>query len=159
MDYASPVCTVVKKMKYGGIPYLAKTAAAFMLLQFERLGWETPDFIVPVPRRLWLKGTNHAELLAKRLAWYMKREVRVFVGRRIGDLAQARLNRELRESVLESGFYLKKRAEVEGKTLLLIDDVMTTGTTLRLTAEALEEGFPKKIYALTFARALDSTNT
>lgn len=155
LDYLPPVQTVVKRMKYGRMPYLAKTAGAFMFMQFERLGWETPDFIVPVPRRLWFQGTNHAALLATAFARLVKGKVHSCVGRGIGDLSQARLNREQRESLHEGSFYLKRGARIEGKTLLLIDDVMTTGTTLRHTAEALKEGFPEKIYALTFARAMN----
>lgn len=125
-----------------------------MVMQFDRLGWETPDLIVPVPRRLWFQGTNHARLLAKAFAKLVKREVLPCVGRRIGDLSQAGLNREACEDPQESSFYLKRGTKIEEKTLLLIDDVMTTGRTLHQTAEALKEGFPKKIYALTFARAV-----
>jgi len=154
LDYIGPVQTVVKKLKYGRMPYLAKTAAAFMLMQFEKMGWECPDMIVPVPRRLWFQGTNHAALLAKAFATHLKVDVHSYVGRRVGDLSQARLTQEQREHLSSSSFYLKKRATVVGKILLLIDDVASTGTTLRHTAEALKEGLPKKIYALTFARAI-----
>jgi len=154
LDYVDPVQTVVKKIKYGRMPYLAKTAAAFMLMQFEQLGWESPDIIVPVPRRLWFQGTNHASLLAETMAKHLDVDVRSCVRRRIGDLSQARLTQEQREQLSSESFYLKKQAAVEDKTVLLIDDVMTTGTSLRHTAEALKEGFPKKMYALTFARAI-----
>lgn len=155
LDYVASVQTSVKKMKDGRMPYLAKMASAFMFIQFERLGWETPDLIVPVPRRLWFQGMNHASLLAKELARHLKKNVQPVIGRRLGDYSQARLSQEQREHLSESSFYLKRKANVEGQTILLIDDVMTTGTTLRHTAEALKDGFPKKIYALTFARALN----
>ncbi len=154
IDYLGPTQTLVKKLKYGRMPFLAKTAAAFMLMQHERLGWERPDVIVPVPRRLWFQGTNHAALIAQGLADHFKVKMRPLVVREAGDFSQARLTKVQRERLISAHFFLKKKEGVSGKRVLLVDDVMTTGTTLLHTAEALREGIPKEIYALTLARAI-----
>src|SRR5271156_2332914 len=45
-DYLGAVSSLVKKLKYGQMPYLAKTGAAFMVAQFFRLKWPTPHLIV-----------------------------------------------------------------------------------------------------------------
>lgn len=115
------------------MPYLAKTAAAFMLVQFERLGWQRPDLIVPVPRRSWFQGTHHVTLLAKAFAGLLDLPVCQAVG----------------------PFMLKKLRTMEDKVVLLIDDVLSTEMRLSPTIEVLKEGMPKKIYALTFARTSD----
>ncbi|MCH9627235.1 MAG: hypothetical protein S4CHLAM2_08700 [Chlamydiales bacterium] len=154
LDYTGPVRTLVKNLKYGQMPYLAKTAASFLLLQLEQMGWESPDLIVPVPRRVWLQGSNHATVLAKELAKLLQTDVSSCVGRHLGDLSQARLVRMQRERVGAARFYLKKRASLREKSVLIVDDVATTGTTLRHTSEIVKEGCPKKIYALTLAQTL-----
>lgn len=154
LDYFDPVQTLVKRMKYGRMPYLARTAAAFMVLQWTRLKWESPDLIVPVPRHLWAQGLNHAALLGKEMGRSLNVKVASIVKRRAGDLAQASLTAGQRELLTDANFYLKERPSIEGKTVLIVDDVMTTGTSIRHTAEALRGGLPKKIYALTFARSI-----
>ncbi len=153
LDYTGPVHTFIRNLKHGQMPYLAKTAASFMFLQLEQMGWEPPDLLIPVPRRIWLQGANHATILAKALAQLLRVKVSSCVGRHLGDLSQSRLAQLQRESLGVARFYLKKRASLKGKTVLIIDDVATTGTMVRHTSEMIKEGFPKKIYALTLARA------
>lgn len=152
LNYSGPVHTLVKRLKYGQMSYLAKTAAAFMFVQFAQLKWELPDVIVPVPRHVWFQGSNHAALIAKELGKKLGVIVAPVVKRRLGDPAQAKLSKIEREMAEAETYYLKQKEEVFGKTLLLVDDVMTTGTTLSHTIETVKEGAPKKLYALTLAR-------
>ncbi len=154
LDYLGAVSSLVKKLKYGRMPYLAKTGASFMVAQFFRLEWPQPDLIIPVPRRNWFCGTNHATLLAQNLAKQLAVNCQELVKRKGGDFSQANLSKEQRENLSTASFYLKKGAQIENKTILLIDDVITTGTTIRNCAEALREGFPTHIYALSLARSL-----
>ncbi len=152
LDYLGPVSSLVKQMKYGRMPYLAKTASAFMLAQFCRLGWPAPDLIIPVPRRHWFQGMNHAGLLAHHLAQGLQTTCLPLIKRRAGDLSQARLSKGQRESLPAASFYLKRGCALDEKVILLVDDVVTTGTTLRRCAETVSEGFPAQIYALSLAR-------
>jgi ComF family protein len=156
LDYLGPVSTLIKKLKYGYMPYLAKLGAAFMLLQLERLKWPLPDIIVPVPSRHWFYGTNHAYLLGSFLAHSIKRPCINLIKRKAGDLSQARLSKRQREELPQKSFRLKKNAKIEDQIILLVDDVITTGTTIRHCAEALADGFPAKLYALSLARSTDS---
>lgn len=153
LDYLGSVQSLVKKLKYGHMPYLAKTAAAFMTAQFIRLKWPLPDLIVPIPRRHWFQGTNHAHLLAIALSDLLKVECASIIKRRAGDFSHAKLSRQQREDFETAGFYLKRNAHVEDKIILLVDDVVTTGTTLLRSAETLAQAFPANIYALTLASA------
>lgn len=149
LDFQGPVETLIKRLKFGSMPYLAKTAAAFMQVQYEHMGWEMPDLIVPVPHRLWFQGTNTATLLAKAFAKTLDLPVCEAVGRRAGDFSQTQ-----RERLSELTFILKKQRAIEDKVILLIDDVLSTGTALFQTTRVLKEGLPKKIYALTLARSM-----
>ncbi|MFZ0565025.1 MAG: hypothetical protein WAM28_02390 [Chlamydiales bacterium] len=151
LNAVGPVATLVEKLKYGKLPYLAKTAAAFMTLQLANLDWPEIDTIVPVPPRLWFQRPNHATLVAKSLSHYIRKPWDSLIGRWPGDLPQAYLDSQEREKLSESSFYLKKRTRIKDKVLLVVDDLIGTGTTLRKISTTLGGGFPRKVYALTLA--------
>jgi predicted amidophosphoribosyltransferase len=52
-------------------------------------------------------------------------------------------------------FVLKEQQFLQDKCILLVDDVMTTGSTLKKCAEALREDYPEKIYGITLCRAIN----
>jgi ComF family protein len=157
-EYLGPPATMIRLMKYGNQPELAITAAAYMALQWVELGWPQPDYIVPVPCT-WLRrfdrGYNQAELIAKELGVMLGVPIFKNLKRRLGDLSQAGLSREQRLKQPLDSFYVKKDDSLEDKSILLVDDVMTTGKTLNVCAEILQECYPKEIYGLTFCRAVD----
>lgn len=155
-DYVGPAATLIQQMKYGGQPYLAKAAAAFMAVQFYALEWPLPDAIVPVPvsfMRQLQRGFNQSLEMAENLSFYLKRPVRQALRRRSGGHSQAGLPRSLRLQLDSAKFVVKKNAELYDKIILLIDDVSTTSTTLHSCAEALQEQCPQAVYALTFCKA------
>lgn len=156
-DYIGPAADLVKEMKYGNRPYLAKGAAAYMAAQFYRLDWPTPDYIIPVPLPLtrWIqRGYNQSHLLAESLSKFLNRPLLNGLHRICGDFSQAGLSREQRMALSPSSFRFTKKVNLEDKCLLLVDDVMTTGSTLRCCAEILLEECPKSIYGLTVCRAI-----
>ncbi len=157
-EYIGPAATMIRLMKYGNQPELAQTAAAYMALQWVQLGWPRPDYIVPVPcswLRRFERGYNQAELIARALGKMIDAPVNMSLKRRVGDFSQAGLSRGQRLQQSLNSFYLKNNDVFEGKTILLIDDVMTTGRTLNVCAEMLQCSFPSEIYGMTFCRALD----
>ncbi|WP_052236260.1 ComF family protein [Candidatus Protochlamydia amoebophila] len=153
-DYFGPAQTLVKQLKYGNQAHLAKGMAAFLMTQFDRLKWPLPDIIVPVPMSFshWLKrGYNQSFLLAEEMAKILHIPLFNCLKYTSGNYGQASLNLGQRKQ-LKQVFKLKKTFQIQDKRVLLIDDVMTTGTTLHKCAEALSEGFPGTLYALTFCR-------
>lgn len=155
-DYAGPAATLIRKIKYGDQPYFTKGAAAYMVTQLIQLEWPLPEVIIPVPISLthWLsRGYNQSLLLAEELSKLIERPVIEGLGRTSGDYSQAGLSRQQRLAFEGRSLYLKKGMELRDKTVLLIDDVMTTGSTLNRCAECLLEAFPSTIMALTFCRS------
>jgi len=156
-DFAGPAASLIKKMKYSNMPYLNKGVAAYMAAQFCRLEWPMPDVIIPVPislTHLFSRGYNQSALLAESLASLLNRRYCEVLKRKSGDYSQAGLDREQRMALDGEKFICRQGYDLQDKTILLVDDVMTTGSTLRRCAEALQSGYPNNIYALVFCRAL-----
>lgn len=156
-DYVGPPASIIRKLKYGNQPYLAKGAGAFLVAQFIQLDWPLPDFIVPVPISAthWLeRGYNQSQLLAESVSMLLNKPSNLLLQRKSGDYSQAGMNRQQRNMLESSSLVLKKDISFHDKTILIIDDVMTTGSTLQRCAGVLRQGCPKEIFALTFCRAI-----
>ena len=156
-DYLGPASTMVRALKYGNQPYLAKGAAALMIEQFFNLRWPLPDQIIPVPLPFnrWLyRGYNQSELLAEAFGKLIDRPVSRALRRDSGDFSQAGLSHEQRIQLSGNSFRLTKGVSIEDKQLLLIDDVFTTGSTMQRCAEALQSAHPYSIYGLTLCRTI-----
>jgi competence protein ComFC len=155
-DYAGPAATLIKRLKYSNKPYLAEGCGAYLAAQFLKLDWPLPDMIIPMPiafTHLVVRGYNQSYLLAETFARLLQRPIVEALIRKSGDYSQAGLARSQRIKLGHTNFILKNRDSLEGKTLLLIDDVITTGASLNRCAESLAEAFPSKIYGLALCRA------
>jgi competence protein ComFC len=110
-------------------------------------------FVIPVPlhkKRLRDRGFNQAELLARSLG----RPIFDVMIRTVYTPPQAHLNRRNRLRNLTGAFILKKGQDelVAGRSVILIDDVCTTGSTLNECAKVLKQAGASKIVALVLAR-------
>ena len=139
---------LVEELKYNlyfsiatEIGYIMKTTLLKNRLQY--------DALVPVPLH-WYKenfrGFNQAELLAKHIDTRVDNCLR----RKKRTQTQVKLNRDQRIENLKDVFQLKR--PINYGSVVLIDDVMTTGTTLEECAGVLKESGVKKVYGLVFAR-------
>lgn len=113
------------------------------------------DIVLPVPTsedRLKLRGYSIPELMASSLAirfcWPTFPSVLILT--RITQETRG-LSRQLKEQILADAFTVSKPEFVRGLNILLIDDIITTGTTLRFAALALREYQPLAIYAVALA--------
>lgn len=155
-DYMGPASTLVSKLKYSNMPYLAKGMGAYMAAQIVLLNWPLPDVIIPAPimkTHLFVRGYNQSELLAHSLAAILGCPVQKALSRRSGDYSQAGLSKSQRLQ-LGNSIQLKPHQNLHDKCILLIDDVLTTGSTMKKCAQALMEDYPRNIYGLTFSRAM-----
>ncbi|MHB8418836.1 MAG: phosphoribosyltransferase family protein [Myxococcales bacterium] len=118
----------------------------------------TPDLLLaPVPlhrRRLGERGYDQAWLLASALAEDLRLPALPRLLHRTRDTRpQVGLDRAEREANVRGAFEAGSAAS--GRTILLVDDVLTTGATLREAARALRRAGALDVFALTLARALE----
>jgi ComF family protein len=118
--------------------------------------------IVPVPttaRRLQQRGYNQAELIAARLADVRHTPLYRALGRRNGGRSQTTLTSAERRENVRGAFTLARRAErrLRGAHVLLVDDVLTTGSTAGEAATTLAAGGATSVTLIAFARALPSS--
>jgi len=151
--YEGPLRSLIHLLKYRGMKPLARPLAALMnraLPDGERF-----DAIVPVPlywRRKWSRGFNQAELLARHVAKSRGIPVMNALHRKRVTGTQASLTTAGRRRNVAGAFTLRPNADVKGKRILLIDDVMTTGATAGACASVLKRAGGKSISLLTVAR-------
>jgi len=113
------------------------------------------DLVVPVPlhpTRLRERGFNQAELLAKILA-QKKIPLGCALERIRYTTTQTAFDRVERMENLRGAFRLRKKIGVRGLHVLLVDDILTTGSTLSECARVLREAGARSVYAVTAARA------
>lgn len=119
--------------------------------------WAGADFLVPVPlhpARLRDRGFNQARLLARELA--RLRDLSVLDGCLIkarNAPPQAGLHADDRERNVVKAYTVRRPDKVRQRTLILIDDVTTTGATLRECARVLKDAGAKEVRAITLAQA------
>jgi ComF family protein len=114
------------------------------------------DFIVPVPlhwRRRWRRGFNQAELLARGVAKHRGIPLVNALRRGKATMDQAALTSAGRRRNVVGAFKPRRGIEIQGKRILLIDDVFTTGATASACALALKRAGAASVSLLTLARA------
>ena len=154
--YRGPAGGLVRRLKYSGVGVLAERmsvelARAARLL---RMGDDVIVTCVPMhPRRLRVRGQNHAELLARGVAREMQLEYGDVLMRTRNAPQQARLSEAERRRNLKDGFAVRPEwnARVQGAKILLIDDVFTTGSTAQHCAEALRKAGAAQVYFVAYA--------
>lgn len=114
-------------------------------------------FFVPVPlhkKRLKDRGFNQAGLLSSFVAQAFGVSVFKPLVRVINTTQQAHLDREGRLKNLKNAFSIKRgfESQIKGKSIILVDDVCTTGSTLNECSKILKNAGVKKIIALVLAR-------
>jgi ComF family protein len=154
--YEPPLQEAIQLFKYHGKVALADFLGA---LAGDRVLTLPPaDVVMPVPlhaSRLRLRGFNQALLLADR----MNRRLRLPVS--YDNLVRVRLtqpqtelSRKARMKNLRRAFAVQRPDEIEGQRVLLVDDVITTGTTVNECAKALRKAGAAEVYVCALARTV-----
>lgn len=156
-EYGGAIATAITRLKYGDRPDLGPRLGQAMLPVAQSLRGAV-DIVIPVPlhpRRLQERGYNQAVLLAAPVAQSLALPLLPRALLRIRDTTQqATLDRSHRLTNLGSAFRVRARdrARIEGKRILLVDDVRTTGATLEASAIALREKGARDVLELVLAR-------
>ena len=148
---------LIHRFKYGRQFYLRRILADFLVeaMQDARMQLSPADGLVPVPlhpTRLRERGFNQAEALATTLSKRTRLPVLRCIERRRYTNTQTRFDRVERMQNLRNAFALRKNIDVRGKHLLLLDDVLTTGSTLHECALVLRAAGAESVRAITVAR-------
>ena len=151
---SSPIQKAVTMLKYGGIKALAPELAD-LLARFLRDTPENFDCIVPIishPRRVRKRGYSQAALLAAALSDRLQTPMLADALSRVRD-APSQLtapSREARWRNVRDSFVCHQ--DMSGLTILLIDDLVTTGSTASACAAALKQAGALQVSALAIAR-------
>lgn len=144
---------LIHLFKYSGIRTLARPLGQFLASALPRE--RDFDVIVPMPlhwSKRWQRGFNQSRLLALEIGRKSNVPVRNLVRRVRATSAQAGLTHAKRRTNVAGAFRAAKRGQLEGKRVLLIDDVMTTGATASACALALKRAGARQVTFLAVAR-------
>ncbi len=159
-EYDGVLRELIHALKYDGRRSIGRPLASLMRLRAAELV-EGADCVVPVPlhwRREYQRGFNQARELARHLGL----PVVDALTRSRYTRAQVELPAELRCANVSDAFVLRmrwQRSGLRGKTVILVDDVSTTGATLNACAAALKAAGTSALYALTAARVVSRRST
>jgi ComF family protein len=153
--FEAPVRPALHRLKYRRDLGLGEALAPQLAAYVNDLGWHA-DVLVPVPlggSRLKERGYNQAGLIS----WPLSLALGIGHAPRALDRAretrsQVGLTRTERQDNVRGAFQ-SRPSLVKGRTVLLVDDVATTGATLSSCAEALHAAGARDVLALTVARA------
>lgn len=153
--YRGHLRSAIARMKYGGERWLSRPLGRLLAETAARL--ESADMIVPVPldpKSASKRGFNQAEDLALEASVHLSIPIaRALVRAQRGE-HQAALSRSKRWRNIIGSMAPNGEVDVSGKTVLLVDDVMTTGATLNEAARVLKGMGAKTVLAVTVARTV-----
>jgi ComF family protein len=151
--YEGRLRTLIHLFKYAKVESLALPLSRLLLRAMP--SDERFDLVIAMPmhwRKRWERGFNQAELLAKPVAKRCRLRLSTNLRRKRYTKAQAGLTEIQRRDNLKDSFCVRNAQQIAGKRILLIDDVFTTGATLRSAAAALKRAGAAHVTALTLAR-------
>ena len=148
---------LIHRFKYNRELYLRHPLADWLLTSLEdtRIASRPFDFFVPVPlhpTRLREREFNQSEILARMLGARTGVPVINCLQRVRQTMTQTRFDRNERMENLRNAFEARKISLVQGKHLLLVDDVLTTGSTVSECARVLMRAGAASVRVVTIAR-------
>lgn len=141
---------IIHEYKYSGI-YAAGGELATLV---EPLISQDIDIVTFAPmsrKRFNSRGYNQSEVLAKEVSCLIDKPVRSCLVKTRHTKSQVGLERRQRLKNLEGAFVCREN-NVAGRSILLVDDVLTTGATLSGCARALRKAGARRVWALVLAR-------
>lgn len=154
-SYQGSLKELIHKFKYEKRRNLGVYLGEKMWNALEELSWPTFDYIVPVPlhiRREQERGFNQSYILARVISEKTRVPILNALKRIKPTKHQTLLDKSLRKDNLKGAFKVVKGPSVQGKNLILIDDVYTTGATVDECSKSLLIAGAKTVYVFTCAR-------
>jgi ComF family protein len=148
--------SIAMRLKYGRKVALARTMSRYM----QPLVGELPPeaVIVPVPLhrgRLWKRGFNQSAIVASELSRRTGVPVALDAIRRVRATPPLKgMNRLQRRRAIAGAFQPGRLAELRGRTVVLVDDVLTTGSTANACARVLKRAGAARVELISWARVI-----
>lgn len=148
--------SIIHKIKYHDQPLIAERLSEIMTKEIlESDFFDEIDIIIPVPvhwHRYIQRGYNQSDYIARGIS----RATNIPIGYRIVERiidneSQTRMSSMTRRSNVKDIFRLKRPDEIEGKHVLIVDDVITTGSTIIALGEELVKAKGVKISVISMA--------
>ncbi|MGN0961288.1 MAG: ComF family protein [Christensenellales bacterium] len=166
LEYTNEIQRKIISFKQNSVKHIGETFSYLISDKFDEIE-ENIDIIIPVPigkNRLKIRGFNQSEVLCNELKEKGNIVLNILV--RPDDTPhQTGLGRKNRLANLKDAFKVTDKTKVKNKTILLVDDIYTTGSTLNECAKTLKNAGASKVIGLVLARAsykldrvLDSEN-
>jgi ComF family protein len=161
--YHGELRSLVHLLKYQGMQPIAGQLGALLADILEPFA-PTPMLVIPVPMhavKQRQRGYNHAELLARAAMAEMRRRhpqwvlhLETSLLRRVRvTVSQAGLTTHQRRQNLRGAFFAPRSARLAGQDVLLVDDIYTTGATVRACSRVLMNAGARSVRVATVARA------
>lgn len=156
--WQKPIKLFIHYYKYKKLYVLKKQFGALMATMFFKICSHKNIVLVPVPLhryRLWDRGFNQSALLAQEIAKLLDVSVVDCLVRYKHTKPQFGLNKMVRPTNVKGVFKFKNKyfSKITGKTVVLIDDIIATGSTLQECARTLKKAGVKNIWSLVLAKA------
>lgn len=147
---------IMLPFKHAGKLQYQKIMSRAMINSLRELN-ENIDLVVPVPlayRRLIKRGYNQSTLLARPIAKHLNVKIDVSNIARKYRPDMGHKSAKQRAENIRGVFKIKHPGAFRGKTILLVDDVMTTGATFAELRRALKRAGAKNVYGVVFCRVV-----
>lgn len=158
-EYKPPLNKLIQLFKYKHYDYLAKYLAQIMIDQLLSLGCDLSNYnlIIPVPlsrQKLKEREFNQTYLLAETLANYFNILIKDDIIYANKDTAsQVNLTKKERKRNIENKFFIND-VDLKGQRVILLDDIFTTGATIKACAKLLKQAKAETILVLTLAKTM-----
>lgn len=143
------------RLKYGRKIAIARTMARFMA---PLVAEEGDRILVPVPLhrwRLWSRGFNQSALVAQELSRRLGIATDPLALRRIRRTPPLKgMSRTQRRKTVSGAFRVRDKTAIAGKTIILVDDVLTTGSTAEACARTLKRAGAARVELVSWARVV-----
>lgn len=155
-DYEKgPTKELIHQLKYTEIIEIAPILGGMLISRLKRSKLSGKKVLVPVPLH-WFKersrGFNQAEILARYVSQRLNIPGGLALKRKINTKSQVGLSAKERQKNLIDAFVCEDRELIAKKTVILVDDVSTTGTTLEECAKVLRAAGARQVWGLVVAR-------
>lgn len=153
-QYDSLPKQLIHKLKFERAQETASVIAELMAEALPYIPKHTIVTYVPTATsRRRQRGYDQAELIARELAGRTGLSFQTCLAR-LGQSRQVGANRRVRQYQLSEAFRPLRGHQFNGAAILIVDDILTTGSTLEAAASALRKAGAKKLYATTFAQKI-----